>query len=263
MTTPAVVAADTAAPVVVDPAAPVVAPVVTAPVQVALNEPVTPPVVAPVAAPVVEPVAGEAITYEATGDAGLDVALAFVGKLGIGMDHPAMIATETGDFSLIKAHLATMGDKSQGWEQMVALAEQAHTRTEADSKAKADKVSAAVIGIAGTKENWDAINKWASANADAAEKTEINAMFAAGPVQARAAAIMLKGLYEQASGTTVNPASATQNPSPGNAASSNTALSPREYSQAVRELSSKIGAAALETSPAYAALGARRNAYRG
>jgi hypothetical protein len=193
----------------------------------------------------------------------LDVALGFVGKLGIGMDHPAMQATATGDFSLIKAHLATMGDKATGWEQMVALAEQAHTRTEDAKTATAAKVASAVHAVAGGAENWATVKTWASANADASEKAQINAMFDAGPVQARAAAMMLVDAYSKAGGTVVTPASATANPSGGTASTSNAPLNAKDYATAVRVLAAKVGSSNLSTSPEYAQLGQRRHAFRG
>lgn len=203
------------------------------------------------------PAAPEAISYEPTGDAGLDVALAFVGKLGIKSDHPAMAATATGDFSLIKAHLATLGDAATGWEQMVALAEQAYGRqqqTKADTEAA---VSKAVVEVAGSAEEWGAIKQWASENADPDEKTAINAMFDAGPLQARAAAMLLQSLYSKAKGTVVNPNPAIRNGSAGNAvATSNGPLNAREYHAAVQELRGQLGSR-MDTSPEYAALRAR------
>jgi hypothetical protein len=252
------------AAVVADPAAPALNTPVTPPAPVKLDEPA--PVVAP--APVAAPAAPAAnepgpVIYEPTGDAGLDVALGFVGKLGIAMDHPAMQATATGDFSLIKAHLATMGDKAQGWEQMVALAEQAHTRTVETNTAREASVAKAVHAVAGGEEQWGVIKTWASANATPEEKAELNAMFDAGPTQARAAAILLSDLYSKANGTVVKPASAVTNPSAGQAATSNGALSRNQYAAEVQKLAKKVGSNNLNSSPEYKALQQRRMAYTG
>lgn len=245
---------ETAAPVVAEPVvAPVAAPVV-APAPIVIGAPEVPAQ----AAPVVAPDEGTTVVFDPTGDAALDVALNFVGKLGISMDHPAMQATANGDFSLIKAHLATMGAKAQGWEQMVALAEDAHERSTTAANEKAGKITAAVHNVAGGESNWNTVSTWASANATPDEKAELNAMFAAGPTQARAAALMLMNLHAKASGTTVLPASAVSNATAGTAALSNTGpLSIREYSDAVRELVNKVGSSNLHSSPEYAALGKR------
>lgn len=254
MTTPAVVVvADTSvAPAVV---APTPAPIVTAPVAVQLApEPVV--VAAPAVAAAYE-LEATSVSYDPTGDAGLDVALAFVGKLGIAIDHPAMQATEQGDFSLLKAHLAAMGPKAVGWEQHVALGEQSYTRTAAAAETAAKAVEATVVGVAGSAEAWSAIQLWASQNATPAEKAEINAMFDSGPVGARAAAITLREAYSKASGTVVKPASPTRDASAGAVSTDpNGPLGNREYGAAVRDLRQKLGNQ-MDRSPEYAALRAR------
>lgn len=198
--------------------------------------------------------AGEAetVSYDKTGDVGLDMALDFVGKLGIKSDHPAMAATATGDFSLIKAHLASMGDKAQGWEQFVALAEASYTRQTQEAETQAKAISAAVVAVAGTPEAWAAIKDWASKNATADEKSAINAMFDAGPVQARAAAIMLRDLHAKAAGTTVNPKSAVRKDASADTVTTG-ALNQREYAAEVRKLHAKLGTR-MEQSQEYAAL---------
>jgi len=75
--------------------------------------------------PLIEAPEGQAVQYNKTGDPGLDMALSFIGKLGIGPDHPAIVAARQGDFAFIKAELAGRGDKAQGWEQYLSLAEKA------------------------------------------------------------------------------------------------------------------------------------------
>lgn len=231
--------------------APVAEPIV--PVQLELF----PEVVAPAAAPAAAPASETPISYEPTGDTGLDVALNFVGNLGIAQDHPAMLATETGDFSLIKAHLATMGDKARGWEQMVALAEQAHERHAAAALDTATKVAAACVAVAGGEAQWAAIQAWATKNADPAEKVQINAMFDTGPVGARAAVTLLRDAYSKANGTVVKPDAATREVSAGASTVPDTGkLSPREYGAEVRKLHQKLGNR-MDQSHEYAVLRAR------
>lgn len=195
-----------------------------------------------------------AISYEATGDAALDVALTFIGSLGFAGDNPAVIAAANGDFSLLEAQLAVLGDKAAGWQQMVALAKDAYSRSEANIKDQVAKSDAAILAVVQTPENWAAIKTWAAANADPAEKTAINQMIDAGPVQARAAALLLLTGYQKATGTIVNPAQAVNgNASGAAAAATNTRLSAREYSEKVADLHRKLGSR-MEGSQEYADL---------
>lgn len=258
MTTEATGDTQTPAPGVETPA-PAAAPAPAPVVETTLGDPAA-PAATPATPEAPAPATGETVAYDPTGDVGLDIALGFVGKLGIAADHPAMQATATGDFSLIKAHLATMGDKAQGWEQMVALAEASFTRTSAAAADTKAKVSAAVVQVAGSADTWNTIKSWASANATPDEKAQINSMFDAGPVSARAAAILLKDAYSKANGTVVEPKSAVNNGASGAASATAGPLSPKQYAAEVRELHNKLGTR-METSSEYAAL--RRRFARG
>ena len=214
-----------------------------------------PPVIAPPENhPTIESSADEdgVITFAPTGDAALDVSLTFLGNLGFAGDDPAMVAAASGDFALLEAKLAVLGDKAAGWQQMVNLAKDAHARS---AKAVADQVaasSAAVLAVAGSKENWSNIVSWAAKNADPAEKTAINQMIDAGPVQARAAATLLLNAYNAANGNVVKPRNPARDPS-GAAPSGTGKLSPSEYSAAVQELHNRLGYG-MEQSPEYADL---------
>lgn len=202
---------------------------------------------------------GGKVTYEPTGDAALDVALSFVGSLGISSEHPAMRATASGDFSLIEAHLATMGDKAQGWQQMVQLAKDAYQRNETARTEAAAKTQQVVHAVAGSPDAWNTIVAWASENATADEKQQINAMFDAGPVQARAAAVLLKQQYDKAAGTVVNPANPVRKGASGSTTQSQESLSPAEYAAEVRKLHAQLGPR-MEQSQEYAALRSRLRA---
>lgn len=213
-------------------------------------------------APTSEPGDNGEVIYEPTGDVRLDVALEFIGRLGIGSDHQAMQAAIKGDLSLLKATLATMGDKARGWEQMVALAEQANVDAAKAADELAAKVQQAVHSVAGGEAQWSTALAWAAKNATPEEKTALNAMFDAGPVQARAAAMAIMDAYGKAGGTVVNPANPTKNLSGTSPAATNSALSPRDYAAAVRDLRAKLGNR-MDASPEYATLRARHAAYRG
>lgn len=196
------------------------------------------------------------IQYAPTGDAALDVALDFIGRVGIAGDDPVIAAAAKGDFSLLEARLATIGDKAQGWQQMVNLAKDAYTRSQAKYGEQIKATDAAIIAVVESPENWTAIKNWAAANADPEEKAAINKMIDAGPVQARAAATLLLQAYKKATGTVINPANPTRNASGVPVADGNGKLTSREYSNKVAELHRKLGSR-MESSPEYKALRGR------
>jgi hypothetical protein len=246
---PAAAPAAAAAPAVVDPnaAAPAAAP---APVAFTVD----PPAAAPT------PPGNEIVVYEKTGDVGLDVALQYVGQRGFKPDHPAMQAVSKGDFSLIEAELAKLGDKASDAKDYIALAKESLSRRTEATKAVTEKTTKAVYDAVGGAENWTAIQAWAQANADPDEKAQLNAAFKAGPLVAGAAARSLAELYQKhgkteakpvVKDTATNVASVTDGP-----------LSPRDFAKAVSQLHGKIGAR-IDDSAEYKALVARRRAYKG
>lgn len=224
-----------------------------------LLETVTPQVVVP---PAVAPVATDmAVEYEPTGDVGLDMALAFVGKAGINQQHPAMQAAINGDFTILKATLAAKG--VAGWEQFIALGEAAFARTSADADKKAAASREAVIKEAGGEESWNAVKAWAGTNATPEEKEQINALLNQGGLAAKGAVRYLMEAYNRANNVEVNPNDPIANagrqggaPNPAQGP-----LSPREYSDAVSALNNKLNGR-LEGSREYADLQRRRSMYR-
>lgn len=233
----------------------------------AVTAPVTPAPevigIAPAAAPVGAEQDGASFTYQDTGDTGLDVALGFVGKLGFGPAHPAIIDAIDGKFEKLEAHLGTLGDKAAGWERMVGLAKDAYSRSATTTQQTQLAITAAVTEVAGGDKQWASIKEWAGKNADEAEKAEINVMLNGGPVQARAAANLLLGLYRAAGGTVVQPSNVIAGNAGNHTITGNGALSPADYFTAVRELRVELGARDLDSSPQYKALQARRSAWRG
>ena len=205
-----------------------------------------------------------AAEYEPTGDVGLDMALAFVGKAGISSDHPAMVAAQTGDFSILKATLAAKG--VPGWEQFVALGESAYTKSTAANAEKATRDRAAVEAIVGGPEEWKAIQTWAGANATPAEKAEINALLNAGGLAAKGAVKYLMDVYAAANNVVREPKEAVSS-NAGRASGASVAaaagpLDARGYAAAVQELSVKLGGR-MEDSKEYATLQQRRSMHRG
>lgn len=198
-------------------------------------------------------------TYEPTGDAGLDYALAFVGNLGYGDSHPAIVAAREGDFGLIKAELASKG--VQGADQVLALAEQAYKGfVERDAKAQAE-LSNFAFATAGSKENWQAVHAWAKANADPAEKQQINAALSQGGIAAQSVIKFLVDKYAEVNTLNKPERSAVKESAAAAPSTPDEPMTARKYAAEVRELSRKLRGR-LEGSPEYAKLQAARLAAR-
>lgn len=235
-----------------NPATPPVDP--AAPANPLTLDPATPtPPVAP---------AGEAdveFEYAPTGQPGLDIALDFVGKQGLGPQSPAVIAAQNGDFSVLEAALKAKGESAKGYEKFVALAKDAY----AAGKAKRETAEAEAIKVvheaAGGEANWKAIQAWAAANADPAERVQINAALAAGGLTAKFAVQGLAALYAKAPKT--QPPAPAVKPGTGSTPAATGHITSREYSAEVQKLRNTLGTK-LESSAEYKSLVSRRQASR-
>ena len=211
------------------------------------------PAVAPPPAP--NPDTSNEFTYDATGDAGLDYALNFVGKLGYGDTHPAMQAAQKGDFSLIRAELATKG--VAGSDAVLALAEQAYTRFAAEDAKKATELSGFAAQAAGSAENWAVVRAWAAAEATPQEKAQVNAAIAQGGLVAQGVISQLVNLYQQKH-TLPKDAAPVAKPGAGSGAATTAGpMTAQAYAQAVEQLRQKYGSN-TDSTPEYAALQSRR-----
>lgn len=237
---------------------PAIAP--TAPV---ITETPAAPITLPIAEkpPEAKPAEGPApVVYESTNDPALDMALEFVGKFGIGPDDPAMVAAGDGNFALLEAKLAAMGDKAKGFEKFLALGKSSYASVQEKAKAEATQKAADIYKVVGGEEQWNAIKTWASKNAEPAEQTVVNAALAAGGMQAKAMAFYLSNLYDNASGVNQAGKPAVAPNASANAATSGS-LSPRAYTKEVDALARKLGSR-MESSPEYKQLQSRRQAWR-
>jgi hypothetical protein len=188
---------------------------------------------------------------------GLDVAYAFLSKLGVKPDDPAVEAAKAGDFALIRAKLSAMGDKAAGWQEHVALAQDSYSRSAERATAAAKATADAVYGVVGGKDTWDKVQAWASATASAEEKAELNASFERGGLVAKAAAKYLHNLWVAKSGQAVHKPAASGNASAATVSDSNP-LSAKDYSKAVAELVKQYPGRDLNRVPEYAKLQQRR-----
>ena len=233
----------------------VAAPAVVAPVVVNLDAtPPTPAINTPAAV-----TDTGVVTYEPTGDAGLDYALGFVGRLGFTPDSPAMVAAAVGNFDLLRAELAAKGDKAVGYDAVVNLAKEAYDKTTAANKEQEAATAKAAVAAAGSPERWAEVQKWASSAAEPHEKAEINAAFAKGGLAARMAADYLVRMYDKSAAGVREPKPVTTT----NAGRSGTGdaggpLTAKEYSTAVQELSRAAGGRDVSETPAYRSLQQRR-----
>lgn len=250
------------------PATPAAAPSTPAPeLNVTPGQPAAPvaePAPLSIDAPPEETLEVAGVTYEPTGDPVLDLALDFVGRMGFKPEHPAMQAASEGKFDLLKAEMKKLGDKANGWEKFVAAGEAAYKNGLSAKETAAAKTREAVMSVMGDEPTWTAVQAWAAANADPAEKVAVNAGLAAGGVQAKAMALYLKQCFDNAGGKSAGvERGASPVRSQTNAAPGSSALSPRAYVQEVQALRAKLVGRDVESSAEYQALQSRRMAWRG
>lgn len=205
------------------------------------------------------PDTSQEFSYDPTGDAGLDYALNFVGKLGYGDTHPAILAAQKGDFSLIRAELATKG--VAGSDAVLALAEQAYTRFAAEDAKKSEELAGFAAQAAGSAENWAVVRAWAAQEATPQEKAQVNAALAQGGLVAQGVISQLVTLYQQKHTLPKDAATVAKPGEVGTAAPSNEPMTAKAYAQAVEALRQKLGNR-TEGSPEYAALQSQRLAAR-
>lgn len=205
------------------------------------------------------PEAPAEFSYDPTGDAGLDYALTFVGKLGYGDQHPAMVAAQKGDFSLIRAELATKG--VAGSDAVLALAEQAYTRFAAEDAKKAEELAGFAAQAAGSPENWAVVRAWAGQEATPQEKAQVNAALKQGGLVAQGVISQLVALYQQRHTLPKDAASVAKPGASSSAAPTTGPMTAQAYAQAVEQLRQKYGSN-TDSTPEYAALQSQRLAAR-
>lgn len=204
---------------------------------------------------------GDIVVYDDVGDPGMNLALGFIGKLGIKPTDPEMVEAGKGNFAFLKAKLATLGDKATGWEQYVAIGEASYANAVKEGEAKTGAINAA-IGTVCDKPTLDKVLAFAAANASPEEKAYFNEQLARDPLAARLAAAELLRLYQASPGTQLDPAPVTT-ALPGNLSEGASApLTRREYTQQVDAIAKRVGGSNLESSPEYQALNRRFAAQR-
>ena len=228
-----------------------------APAPAATPEPTALTIDAPAPPPAAEP--GPVVAYESTGDAGMDLALKFVGNLGLGPEHAAMKAAEDGDFTALEATLKGLGEKAKGYEDYLALAKQWVGTQATKAKERFAKEQAMVHDVVGGPDKWEAITSWARENAEPHEKEQVNAALKAGGIAAKAMAVYLNQLFSKAAGTEIIPAPAVQPGASPHAGGVSGPITAQQFAEKSRELRRTLGPS-FESTPAFKELAAQRQA---
>lgn len=200
--------------------------------------------------------------YEPTGDAGLDIVLAFLGKNGLGADSPQIDQAMQGNFTYLEAFFAGKGDKAPaGWQQYMVLAKDSYERTLAAEKSTAEDRTKLIHDKAGGKEVWDAISAFAQEKYGKDEKAYKGLRDALAGTEEVATAIV-QSLYNEAmeAGRITKTGAAVTGANVGTvpASSGGGLITDRaEYRAEQAALISKFGIARYSTTPEYAALQAR------
>lgn len=201
--------------------------------------------------------------FEKTGDAGMDLALGWLSRLGYGSDDEVVKMAYEGDFRLLRAELSGRED-AHGWQEYVAIAEQYQKDSVAKEATRLVDIEKTVHETAGGEKVWNDVFAWAKANADEKQKAAFNKFIVDGdPTTAAMCAEWLVNRYREATGTSFEPAKAVKDTPSDNTNAATYALDPRSYAAKVSELSQKIGSQNVNASPEYAELKKRRAAWRG
>lgn len=203
------------------------------------------------------------VEYDPTGNATLDLVLAYVGDRGFGPERAEVKAAMQGDFEPLAKSLAALGDKAKGYQKVIVAAKAAHSQhVDGQKKLEADNLTAVTKAVGGAAQ-WNAIRAFAMENADAQEKQQINAAFKAGGVAAVSMAKHLADLFEASGQSKKAPASALKpDPERPSGGDGNKALSPTEYKAEIRRITAKYGSRTQYT-PEYEAANAARRRFRG
>ena len=199
--------------------------------------------------------------YDPTGNASLDYALSFVGELGYGPAHPAILAAQEGNFHLIAAELAREGVR--GADQVIALAKEAYEQEKGKVESQKAELTKFAYETAGGSSNWKQVQSWASANATPQEKQQINALLASGGFAAQSAINFLVTQYSKVNTLNKAPAAVAKANAGGSRGQDvGGAISAQEYGQLVQQLIYANGGRDVSHTREYQALQARRLAGR-
>jgi len=195
--------------------------------------------------------------FAKTDDQGLNYSLSYLARHGFTADNPAVDAAMGGDFSLLKAELAQKA--LPGWEQALALGEQAYGRAVDKQKATQAEVGKVVTQVAEEfGVDWEAAVAHIGGTASPAEKAAINGLLA-DPATARIAASFITGAFLNSDGVEREPlaTAAGDNVATARVPGAGGKLTRAEYTKEMAALRAKQGDGYIN-SPEAQALFARR-----
>lgn len=231
---------------------PTPAPAPPAPEPAPTPAPAAPPTPIDPIAPVEKVDTKGRVTFEPTGDAGLDIALDYFGGLGLGLDTPEMQEAINGNFQYLEAKIAALGEKGAGGEKYIGLAKAAHERHVQNETAAYEERKKVAYDAVGGEENWNKVQEFVTANAEPAELEAVKSAMATGGIVARAVAEMLHRQYMTASGTEIEPARPTVNQSTAPVGSGQLTLA--GYREELNKLVAEVGSHRVNDDPRYARL---------
>ncbi len=178
----------------------------------------------------------EVVVYEPTGNASLDFALKYLGKQGIGPEHPAIQAAQRGEFSA----LDTLAQERKFDAEVLALGKQGYEALQGANKARQEAFLGTLNGVAKAAglEDWAAVKTFVAKEATAEELAEINGVLGRGGVAAK---LLAESLAARARAV---PATKDGRPvaKPGAVpATQGTAMTATEYSKQVAKLRATHG----------------------
>lgn len=178
-------------------------------------------------------------------DQGLNFAMTFLAKNGFTADNPSVAAAFEGDFSLLKAELAGKG--VQGWEQALALGEQAYGRaTEAAKKMEeaAGKVVTEIAEQAGV--DWNEAVAHVATSATPEQKSALNDLMA-NPATAAIAASFITNSFLATGQSESEPLPVTQNANAAHQTTAGGRINRREYAAEMAKLRQSLGDGYLQS----------------
>lgn len=219
------------------------------------GKPATVPAADPTTATPAAAQEAQEFTYEPTGYANADYALGVIGKAGIGPEHPAVVAAYDGDFGQLQHLLASKN--IPGADALLTMLKDASDQHSAKTKEESERIAADVHQLAGGKEQWEAVQQWATQNADDGEKEILNDLFKDTRTH-KIAATYLLAMYDKAQ-VPHEPSASVEGARPAPASAPAAAAGPLDrkgFADAARELYKKFGDNYTGT-PEYAALAKR------
>lgn len=215
---------------------------VSAPVDKAPKEPVAAPLPVTGGSPKgteEESVLDKAGFAESEDDPGLNYALNFLASNGFNSSSPSVLKALEGDFSLLKAELASKG--VQGWEQAISLAEQSYERHVAEMEGVAEQVGGIVTQVAEQfGVDWEQAAAHVGSTAKPEEREALNSLLT-DPATAHIAASYIATAFINGGDVEIAPQAKAVGDGSTRPTTAGGTLSRQEYTQELAKLRKTLG----------------------